>query len=85
MFYMYNQPLLDKLSFRPMRVAEHKEWHRMITGSFLHANMGHLIFNMIALFLFGRVLETILGSVEIWDLVLRLSFDCASFCIDSPS
>ena len=65
LYVLYVQPsLLDKLSFRPNRVVSNMEWHRMITGSFLHGSLGHLAFNMIALFLFGRIHEMILGSVK---------------------
>lgn len=36
--------------------------HQIITYMFLHANFGHLFFNMFALWMFGRVLEHNLGS-----------------------
>ena len=35
---------------------------RMVTYQFLHANLGHLIFNMWALYFFGPVIEQIMGS-----------------------
>jgi membrane associated rhomboid family serine protease len=35
---------------------------QFITYMFLHANFGHLFFNMFGLFMFGRVLETLWGS-----------------------
>lgn len=36
--------------------------HTLITAGFLHANLGHLIGNIIALFVFGRIVEKKLGS-----------------------
>ena len=36
--------------------------YQLITYSFLHGNLPHLIFNMIPLFMFGRVLENTWGS-----------------------
>ncbi len=36
--------------------------HQLITSMFMHANISHLFFNMFALFMFGRVLETVWGS-----------------------
>jgi membrane associated rhomboid family serine protease len=35
---------------------------RFITFQFLHANLGHLFFNMLALFFFGPLVENYLGS-----------------------
>ena len=36
--------------------------YQLITYGFLHGNLSHLIFNMIPLFMFGRVLENTWGS-----------------------
>lgn len=38
------------------------EFWRFITFQFLHANLTHLLFNMIGLFFFGSVVERFLGS-----------------------
>lgn len=38
------------------------EPHQLITHMFMHANLGHIFFNMFAVFMFGRVLEQIWGS-----------------------
>ena len=35
--------------------------HQLITHMFLHADFTHLLFNMFALFMFGRVLESVWG------------------------
>ncbi|MGN6664862.1 MAG: rhomboid family intramembrane serine protease [Solirubrobacterales bacterium] len=41
------------------------EWYRLVTSGFLHANLfPHLFFNMLLLFLLGRLLEPALGSVR---------------------
>jgi membrane associated rhomboid family serine protease len=37
------------------------EWYRLITAAFLHAGPIHLLFNMLALWWFGRNLEYVLG------------------------
>jgi membrane associated rhomboid family serine protease len=37
------------------------EPHQLITHMFMHANLGHIFFNMFAVFMFGRVLEQIWG------------------------
>lgn len=43
---------------------------RILTSAFLHAGFGHLIFNMLALYLFGQVLEVALGKARFLGLYL---------------
>ncbi len=40
------------------------EWHRLVTGAFLHSGIMHLGMNMYLLWLLGRVLEPALGKVS---------------------
>jgi membrane associated rhomboid family serine protease len=37
------------------------DWYRLITSAFLHANLIHLLFNMLFLWWFGRSLERVIG------------------------
>lgn len=46
-------------------VFVHHEWWRLITSVFLHANTTHLWFNMVALWVLGEQLETMLGSIPL--------------------
>lgn len=41
----------------PYRCHAHKEWHRVITHAFVHADWMHLAFNMFVLYEFGRVVN----------------------------
>lgn len=43
-------------------VFQQYEVWRMITFQFLHADMGHLLFNMMAIYFFGNMVERALGS-----------------------
>jgi membrane associated rhomboid family serine protease len=52
-----NRNLFEKLQFNPYRVYHNKEYYRLITHAFLHADWIHLIINMFVLFQFGRALE----------------------------
>lgn len=52
--------LVDRLSFKPRRILEHREYQRLITAGFVHVGVGHLAFNMITLFFFGPTLELLL-------------------------
>jgi membrane associated rhomboid family serine protease len=38
------------------------EFWRFISFQFLHANLSHLLFNMIGLYFFGSIVEQYLGS-----------------------
>ncbi len=38
------------------------EWHRAVTSGFLHVNSTHLLMNMFVLYMFGRILEQMLGA-----------------------
>ncbi len=46
-----------KLIHNPYAVFHRKEYYRLISSGFIHADYGHLLFNMIALYMFGGVVE----------------------------
>lgn len=50
--------LLYKYQFNAYQIVKRKQWYRIFTYAFLHANWDHLLVNMFVLFFFGRVLET---------------------------
>lgn len=50
--------LMDKLQFNASKIYYKKEYHRLITHAFLHANWEHLFVNMIVLFSFGTAIES---------------------------
>ncbi len=52
-----NRDLINKLIFYPPAIAQNKEWYRFFSHGLIHADIGHLIFNMIALYSFGDFLE----------------------------
>lgn len=59
-FYAWNKPsLLNKLIYHGPSVEKGELW-RLITHGFIHADRGHLLFNMMTLFFFGRIMEQIL-------------------------
>ncbi len=54
-----NTVLQQKWIFNPYSVHHKKEYFRFITSGFIHSNSMHLLFNMIALYFFGGVIERI--------------------------
>ena len=54
-----NRQLLDRLILWPPAIDRHKQYDRLVTHGFIHADMQHLLFNMITLFFFGRVIEQV--------------------------
>ncbi len=48
-----SEKLINDLIFYPPAVTERKQWYRFITCGVIHADWGHLLFNMYALYLFG--------------------------------
>jgi membrane associated rhomboid family serine protease len=53
-----NSNVIDKLIFYPPAVTNENQWYRFITCGFIHADYGHLIFNMLSLYFFGRYVES---------------------------
>lgn len=57
--------LFYKFSFTPYQVKKHNEWYRFVTHAFLHADWMHLIFNMLAFYSFGAMLEKVFAQASI--------------------
>jgi len=52
-----NQKIINDLIFYPPAVTEHRQWYRFLTCGLIHADIGHLILNMYALYIFGVSVE----------------------------
>ena len=54
----FNNPrLLDRLILWPPAIARQHQYDRLVTHGFIHADFQHLLFNMITLYFFGRLVE----------------------------
>ena len=49
--------LMYRYNFNPYQVVHRKQWYRVFTHAFLHANWEHLIINMFVLLSFGTALN----------------------------
>lgn len=72
------QGLTSVLCLDPARVAQFQVW-RLITFAFVHdpANIWQIAINMIALYFFGREIETVYGPREFLLFYLVATFVCA--------
>lgn len=52
-----NARLLDDLILWPPAISRKHEYYRLVTYGLVHADFTHLLFNMITLYFFGRVME----------------------------
>ena len=58
-----NRKLADRLILWPPAVDRHRQYDRLVTYGFLHADFAHLLFNMVTLFFFGRAIERVMAQV----------------------
>lgn len=56
-----NRGMLNAFMFSPDRILRDKEYQRLITSGFIHADWTHLLFNMFSLYSFGSNIELIFG------------------------
>ena len=61
-----SEEMMSRLMLNPYQVVHKREWYRIFTHGFLHADWTHLIINMIVLYSFG-------SNVENWFRQLKLS------------
>jgi len=57
-----NRSLMEKLQFNAAKVVHQKQYYRLITYAFIHANWSHLLVNMFVLFFFGQGIERYFGN-----------------------
>lgn len=59
-----NKKALSKFALRPWSIVYEKKWYTIITSGFIHANLVHLMFNMITFVFFAPMLEGKIGSFK---------------------
>ena len=52
-----NHSLYSKLIFNPYTINSQKQWYRFFSSGFIHADVIHLIINMLVLYSFGGIVE----------------------------
>ena len=51
------QDAFNKLKFSAYGVWHRRRWHQMLSYGLVHGGWGHLLFNLITLYCFGRIVE----------------------------
>lgn len=78
---LYRMPqLIDRFVMRPYLVARGKSVETVITSGFVHADLGHLLFNMVTFYFFAFPMERFLGTpafIALYFLGLILSSACS--------
>ena len=54
-----SQKVVNDLIFYPPAISRNNEWYRFFTCGLIHADFGHLAFNMLALYFFGDTVESL--------------------------
>ena len=57
-----NRKLLDRLILWPPAIERQKQYDRLLTHGFIHADWMHLLFNMITLWSFGTLVERVFSE-----------------------
>jgi membrane associated rhomboid family serine protease len=58
-----NERFLESWVLNPRKVTRQGQWYRMLTSGFVHADFGHLLFNMFSLFFFGQIIEQVFTAL----------------------
>ncbi|MCB1576352.1 MAG: rhomboid family intramembrane serine protease, partial [Xanthomonadales bacterium] len=57
-----NEKLISDLILWPPAISRGKQYYRLLSYGFIHADGTHLLFNMITLYFFGRLIEQFMAS-----------------------
>ncbi len=79
-----SEKVFDDLIFYPPAISGQQQYYRFFTCGFIHANYGHLFFNMYALYMFGEYVESqftdVFGMSGKW-LYLLMYLSSLFFCL----
>lgn len=76
----------EEFGMWPFGIALYGEWWRLLTAAFLHGSWLHIAFNMYVLFIFGPLLERVLGHARFTVLYVvgALGGSVASYVFSDP-
>jgi membrane associated rhomboid family serine protease len=74
--------LLESAVLRPYLIARRRGYWRLLTSGFVHADIAHLLFNLITFYSFAFALERVIGTARFVSLYFcGLLASCIGTCI----
>jgi membrane associated rhomboid family serine protease len=61
---LLSRRLLERAVLRPYLIARGSGYWRLLTSGFVHADIGHLLFNLITFYSFAFTLERVIGTAR---------------------
>jgi membrane associated rhomboid family serine protease len=79
--------VIDHYALEPAAIHLQHQYYRAVTAMFLHANFGHIFFNMLALLIVGPAVEVLLGRARFLALYLiaGLGGSVGSYLLSPPN
>ena len=71
--------IIGRNLFRPYYLFRNHQYHTVFSSGFIHADLGHLLFNMVTFYFFAFPLERFLGTTRflvLYAIGLVLSHSC---------
>lgn len=56
--------LMERWLFMPQRVLRDRQWYRLLTSGFVHADYMHLLFNMVSMLFIASYVEHVVGAAR---------------------
>ncbi|MEN8204313.1 MAG: rhomboid family intramembrane serine protease [Bacteroidota bacterium] len=78
-----HQEILYRFDLSPYHIVHKKQYYRIFTHAFLHADYVHLAINMLVLYSFGSYVEHMMGDLEAQGLIFSGPFFFILFYVAS--
>lgn len=80
LIFLFSYPL-GPLAIRPNALIAHGEYYRLITSTYVHSGLLHILMNMSSLLPLGTILETKFGSWKFLVMTLWATLMCGSIYV----
>lgn len=80
-FGFQNRAMFEQYKFNVGAIANRKEYIRLLSSGFLHADFMHLFFNMYVLYMFGPMIISVFGVVGFMLIYIGSIFLGNLFCL----
>ena len=73
-----NRELAEKMQFNAAKIVHQKEYYRLISHAFIHANWSHLIVNMLVLYFLANDVRSFICDNSWFNIAIEISFALSS-------